>query len=289
MELLLSTGSVSTLGPAEVFSVAREAGFDGLEYVVDNRHAGLHPTELRALAEAAGLPIRSVHAPYHRVQGWGDQVESLRRSVELARAFAAHAVTFHPPQRIMQDVDFARWIAEVNDFQGEVGGGDIVVAIENMPKVKVWRGHRVPFATTPYRYQRRKELRALLERHNLRLTLDTTHAAAAGERLDRYFARFEDRVAGIHLSNFAGDPRQEHLPPDQGDLDLAAFLQRVRASGFGGPITLEIQPRRLVGHEEGVAGALREAVNWVRRTLVGRETFRRTPAERQTPAPHPRR
>ena len=267
MKLLLSTGSVSSLPAAQVFTVARAAGFDGLEYVVDNRHSAESPAELQALSEATHLPVLGVHAPYHRVDGWGDQAASLVHSVVLARSLNARSVTFHPPRRVIEHVEIARWIANTGDFQDQVGGGDVVVAVENMPRVKVWRGHRVPFATTPFRYQRPDELRGLLDSHNLALTLDTTHVAAAGEDLPRYFTRFKDRVALVHLSNFDRSRHLEHLPPDSGDLDLDRFLRMLLAAGYDGAITLEIMPRRLLAHPKGLEAALAETVTWVRRRL----------------------
>jgi len=272
MDLLLSTGSTHGLITLrKTFKLAAHTGFDGVEYIV-NRYS--QPRQLEALHEAAeetGLSVRSVHAPFEHVDGWDDRAAALGSTVELARSLGADSVTFHPPQRTMEDVTFLRWISEVTDFQREVGGGDVLVTMENMPKSRSWRGIKVPFSTTPYRFQDRDEMWELMEGHNLYMTFDTTHYGAAGESLGGCFSQFRDRVGLIHLSNFRRRDFQEHLPVHSGDLDLAAFLHLVKRMGYEGAVSLEIKPKALEDHEGGPEGALSEYVEWIRRTLADKE------------------
>jgi sugar phosphate isomerase/epimerase len=268
MKLLLSSGSVYMLSLQELFPAARTAGFDGLEYVVDRRHKPQHRHELSELADASGLPVLNVHAPYLLLDGWGDEIESIKRSVDLSAEVGAGSITFHPPHRTVEDVDFARWISETDDFQRDVGGGQVHVTMENMPKVKVWRGLRVPFATSQFRYQKRDEFWEVLERHNLGMTLDTTHVGTTGDNLGAYHAQFRDRIAVVHLSNFRSSDFQEHMPLTEGDLDLAAFLRRLVATNFDGKLTLEVRPRFVAEHPGGIPGALRESVEWMRTHLI---------------------
>ena len=268
MKILLSSGSVYMLELEELFAEAKAAGFDGLEYVVDRRHKPQHRHQLEELADATDLPIMNIHAPYHAVDGWGDEIERVKRSVALSAEVGAHSVTFHPPQRIVEHVDFARWISETPDFQADVGEGVVQVTMENMPKLKVWRGIRVPFATSPFRYQKRDEFWEVLEHHNLGMTLDTTHVGTTGENLGAYFAQFRDRISVVHLSNFRSRDFQEHMPLTEGDLDLAGFMHRLVASGFDGRLTLEVRPRFVVEHPGGVRGALTESLAWIRAQLA---------------------
>lgn len=273
MELLLSTGSTHGLVTLrETFKLAVRTGFDGVEYIV-NRYS--QPRQLESLhraAEDTGLSVKSVHAPFEHVDGWEDRITALENTVELARSLGAGAVTFHPPQRTMEDVTFLRWISEVADFQREVGGGDVLITMENMPKSRSWRGIKVPFSTTPYRFQDRDEMWELMESHNLYMTFDTTHYGAAGESLGGCFSQFRDRVGLIHLSNFRRQDFQEHLPVHSGDLDLAAFLRLVKRMGFDRAISVEIRPNSLEEHEDGPEGALAEHVEWIQRTMTGEKS-----------------
>jgi sugar phosphate isomerase/epimerase len=281
MELILSTGSIRGVTPARLFAIAQTVGFEGLEYVVAPDHTAANVNEIKILADDTGLRVLNVHAPYMPVPGWGDQIDSLRLTVELAVHLGARSVTFHPPQRVMQDVDFARWISSIEDFQRDVGGGEVVVTMENMPKVRSWRGFRVPFTTSPFRYQDRDELWELLERHNLFMTFDTTHYGTTGESLGGTFAQFRERVKTIHLSNFRSRDFEEHTPLDDGDLDLAGFLRRVESSRYDGLITLEVRPQAFEQDPDGPKQALQRNVKWFRDVLG---SLRRDPHPEVRPA-----
>jgi len=272
MDLILSTGSLRGHTPTRLFAVAEAAGFEGLEYVVDPGHTPERERDITSLIAETGLRVRNVHAPYAPVPGWGDQVQSLLRSVDLAGRLGARSVTFHPPQRVMEDVAFARWISEVDDFQRDVGQGAVLVSMENMPKVRSWRGFKVPFTTSPFRYQNRDELWELLEQHNLHMTFDTTHYGTTGESLGATFAQFRDRVRTIHLSNFRSRDFEEHTRLDDGDLDLRGFLQRVESSAFDGLMTLELRPQVLEEDPAGPREVLEKSVEWIRKALASLQT-----------------
>ena len=267
MELILSTGSVRGHTPIRLFADAEAAGFDGLEYVVDPAHTTGREREMASLVAETGLRIRNVHAPYAQVPGWGGPVQSLLRAVDLSARLGAGSVTFHPPQRVIEDVAFARWISGVDDFQRDVGGGTVLVSIENMPKVRSWRGFKVPFATSPFRYQKRDELWELLERHNLYMTFDTTHYGTTGESLGATFSQFRGRVRTIHLSNFRSRDFEEHTRLDDGDLDLHGFLRRVESSAFDGLMTLELRPQVLEEDPAGARAVLETSVQWIRKAV----------------------
>jgi len=263
VELIVSSGCAYVLGLEDQFKVAAEAGFDGFEYLVNREHVPETTAKLIELSRHYEIPIRNVHAPFQPVPGWDGPVTSLLSTVNVARAIEARSVTFHPPERAVDGVTFNRWMVGIDDFQKTVGGGDVMITVENMPRSKSWRGIKVPFATAPYRYQERDELWELLEEQNLFMTFDTTHFGTAGENLVAAYAQFRDRVRTIHLSNFSKKEFQEHLPFDQGDLDLADFIDRALGMGFSGLLTLEVFPEFLQTHEGGITGALKDFVRWV--------------------------
>ncbi|GAB4244582.1 MAG: sugar phosphate isomerase/epimerase [Thermoleophilia bacterium] len=269
MELVLSNGSAYILSLEEQFALAKEAGFTGLEYVVNENHVPGTASRLATLIEKHDLPIRNIHAPFQQVEGWNGPVSSLLATVSLARKLGAQSITFHPPHRAMEDVTFHRWMVDIDDFQEEIGGGDVLVTVENMPRVKSWRGVRVPFTTAPYRYQERDELYELLEERNLYLTFDTSHFATAGENLSACYSLFRDRVKNIHLSNFSQNDFQEHLPFDRGDLDLEDFLRRSFKMGFDGQLTLEVFPEFLQEHPDGMLGSLCDYMSWLEKLTGG--------------------
>jgi sugar phosphate isomerase/epimerase len=263
MEVILSSGSVHTLPVEQQFELAKEAGFQGMELVINRHFRPATVSRLAQLSDAFEVPIRNLHSPFEPVPGWGTQPETIMRTADVGRALGAASITFHPPQRAMEDVLFQRWLGEVQDFQAEVGKGEIAITVENMPRMRVWRGMKVPFATTPYRYQNRDELWELLEERNLFMTFDTTHFGTTKESLPAAFAQFRDRVKVVHLSNFRNRDFQEHLPADQGDLELAPFVRRLHNLGYQGLLTLEVFPAFIECHPKGFSGALHDFMRWL--------------------------
>jgi len=276
--LALSTGSLYTYGLDRVFGLAKEAGFDGIEVLVDGRWDTRQADYLRHLVERHGLPVVSLHSPFHliRVPGWEqDPLWRLKRTVELAEALGARVVVAHPPSgwlRISLRVTgasntrdfwvglplswfvgrpYARWLYdELESFQT---GTEVTVTVENMPRRRIG-----PLGFDLYQMTRLESLERF--RH---LTLDTTHLATHGIDILQTYERLAGRVAHVHLSNYNG---REHRLLQDGHLPLADFLRRLGQDSYRGIVTLELQPDVLGDGDEGrVFANLQVAVDFCRR------------------------
>lgn len=283
--LALSTGSLYTYGLDRVFGLAKEAGFDGIEVLVDGRWDTRQADYLKHLMDRHALPVVSLHSPFHliRVPGWEqDPLWRLRRTVELAEALGARVVVAHPPLgwlrislRVMGASNtrgfwvglplswfvgrsYARWLCdELEDFQRKT---EVTVAVENMPRR--WIG---PLGFDLYQMTRLETLERF--RH---LALDTTHLATHGLDIVQTYERLADRVAHVHLSNYNG---REHRLVQDGHLPLADFLRRLNQDGYEGIVTLELQPDVLGdGSVDQVSANLQLAVDFHRRYFV-RQSF----------------
>jgi sugar phosphate isomerase/epimerase len=279
--LALSTGSLYTYGLDRVFGLAKEAGFDGIEVLVDGRWDTRQADYLRHLMTRYGLPVVSLHSPFHLipVPGWEqDPGWRLKRTVELAEALGARVVVAHPPRGWLgvslrvtgasNKRDFwvglplswfvgrpyARWLCdELETFQK---GTEVTVAVENMPCRRIG-----PLAFSLYQMTGLESLERF--RH---LALDTTHLATHGLDIIRTYERLAGRVAHVHLSNYNG---REHRLPQDGHLPLADFLCRLRRDGYEGIITLELQPDALEdGDENQVSTNLKMVVDFFQRSFV---------------------
>jgi sugar phosphate isomerase/epimerase len=281
--LALSTGSLYTYGLDRVFGLAKEAGLDGIEVLVDGRWDTRQADYLKHLMDGHGLPVVSLHSPFHliRVPGWEqDPVWRLKRTVELAEILGARVVVVHPPLgwlRISLRVtgasnergfwvglplprfvgrSHARWLCdELESFQRRT---EVTIAVENMPRRQIG-----PLGFDLYQMTRLETLKRF--RH---LTLDTTHLATHGMDIIQTYERLAGRVVHIHLSNYNG---REHRLPRDGYLPLADFLRRLAQDGYKGIVTLELQPEVLAaGDDKQVLANLRAAVDFHRR-YFGRE------------------
>jgi sugar phosphate isomerase/epimerase len=276
--IALSTGSLHTYGLARVFDLAARAGFDAIELMVDHRWDSRHPRYLRKLSDDSGLPIRVVHNPFVAyVPGWPDDpVGRLYKSAALARALGSTVVVAHLPLRIrVARLQFYGWQArpllfplpipastgydrflaeELPDFEESQS---VRVGVENMPAKRfLGRTVNISRSNTP-------DALATLPH----LTLDTTHVGTWGLDLLSVYERLRERIIHVHLSNYNG---AEHQRLEEGHLPLPQLLARLSRDGYGGAVTVELNPISLGAEDETqVLARLRREADVCRRYMEG--------------------
>lgn len=266
--IILSTGSLYTYGTGRVFELAAEAGFDGIEVLIDERPDTYHVDYLRRLSSANELPIMALHSPFHIVDAWPQgQLNYLQATVDIARALGVPAVVMHLPFR-MSDMT-VRWQGLFNGrlrlffpwsrrspfyhflLDGRLekleAASGVTIAIENMPRRDVfglpvplyWFNHPDALARFPH------------------LTFDTTHVGTWGWDLLAVYEQLKTRIAHVHLSNFDG--KEHRLPPD-GRLPLDRLLRRMAKDHFQGTISVECGPDAFYAADEARCKALLQRV-----------------------------
>lgn len=244
----LSTASVYPESTATAFEFAARLGYDGVEVMVNPDPLSQDVAALRRLSEYHGLPVVSIHAPCllitQRVWGtepWG----KLERSADAARALGAGVVVVHPPFRWQRDYarDFVDGIARL---QHETGIG---FAVENMYP---WRaGGQQLEAYVPGWDPR--------EQPYDQVTLDLSHAAAAGTDGLELARDLGPRLTHLHLTDGSGSSKDEHLVPGRGNQPCGDVLELLAGTGFGGWVVVEINTRRAASRsnrETDLAAAL---------------------------------
>ena len=199
MKLLFSTGCLYYLPIEDVFTIARDAGFEGCDLVIDGRFAD-DRYAARVLKCLHILPVCSVHAPYAKMSSWGGPAEVLSRTFAIARQAGAKVVNFHPPSWYSMEMQFVRWFRKVEDFQKEAAFPDCGLAVENMPLL----GKRLMLA--PYVLNAYEDLIDFGMEKNLYFTFDITHAATFGADVTAAFITFlrTSRLKNVHVSDFGG-------------------------------------------------------------------------------------
>jgi sugar phosphate isomerase/epimerase len=265
--IALSTGSLYSYGLNRAFDLAARAGFDGVEVLVDQRWDTRQPDYLGSLQRLHGMPIVSLHSPFVAgVQGWEhDQLNRLKRTVELAALVGARHVVVHLPFRYAyvwinstsllnraialplparnQDGDYRQYLLhDLERCQRETG---VTVVVENLPCRRLG-----PFTYNGYQMNTIAQWGLLPN-----LNLDTTHLATWQLDILAIYEQVKSKVRHVHLSNYNGN---EHRLLWDGVLPLAVFLQRLRADGFSGILCVELDPEPLQAGDE--ASALRNLV-----------------------------
>lgn len=257
--VILSTGSLYHFDIDTVMTLAAEAGFAGLELLVDGRRETYHPAHLEKLMAHHHLPILAVHSPFATFPPpWPhDPVSRIQQSVRLAKALGAQTVVVHPPIRWVRvrglvqapqrtwklslplpwagPGHLGRWLQqELPAFQAQT---QVKIAVENMPRR--WVG---PWQLEPYHFNNASELNQFPY-----LTLDTTHVGTWREDLLHFYRQVKARVAHVHLSNYNG---REHQLLHNGRLPLAALLAELAHDNFDGLVSLELGPISLQADDE---------------------------------------
>ena len=112
MRFSLSSGTLFTFPLPKAFEMAKAAGFDGLELIINQEFQRVNSRAL--IRELAAIhPIHSIHAPFMILDGWGGPVEMLQRSVDLADEAGVGLVNFHPPSWLGFELRYWRWLYKI--------------------------------------------------------------------------------------------------------------------------------------------------------------------------------
>jgi sugar phosphate isomerase/epimerase len=273
MRFILSTGSLWSYSIERVFGFAAEAGFDGLELLVDMRWETRQASRLQKLMDRSQLPILAVHSPFMpNIPGWpNSQPERIRCSVDLAAELGAGVVIHHLPGRMgtvwvqmpgrffpipfprNHDADYRRWLEkDYFEFQATT---PVKLCIENMPAYERF-GHR-------WNLWRWNTVEQMAQFPNQ--TMDTTHLGTWGMEPVDIYPQLNGRVGHIHLSNYDG---REHIRPELGRLRLDKLLAHLSKAQYNGVVSLELQPDDLGAGQpdEAIIGRLATSLthcrNW---------------------------
>ncbi|HIJ80658.1 MAG TPA: sugar phosphate isomerase/epimerase [Desulfuromonadales bacterium] len=257
MIISLSTGSLFTLPLKRAVELASEAGYDGVELIINQDFQKVNAGRLvRSLQET--VTIHSIHAPFMPLDGWGGPVDSLKMSIELAAECDIPLVNFHPPSWMGFEVAFWRWLYSIHDFQKELGmGGKVTVTIENMPWIGSWK-------INPHVLSNTQRMVDFIREHNLFMTFDCTHMGSGKTSfINDFFLCYESgRIRNIHFSDYGHG--REHLLPGHGILPLIRFLNHLRSTDYQSTVTLELDPREFPKGEHNILASLKEILAFLR-------------------------
>jgi sugar phosphate isomerase/epimerase len=269
LKFSLSTGTLYAYPLAWVFRWARQAGFDGVELVVNPEAILRGGQEIQYLAKAEGVEIVSLHPTVVPLRGWRERRDGIGPTIRLAQETGADLVVMHTPRS--ESLDEGEGLAfrqRVETWQSRLAGSSLRLAVENKA---IRADHERDYALTPL-----DRLRAFADRTDLSLVLDTAHAGTAGEDILEARRVFGSRLCNVHLSDLGGRLPLSGLPvvhrflgehrfPGDGILPLAALLADLKRSAYTGPVTLEISPWAAHGWwPPAVRRRLAQAMAWLK-------------------------
>jgi sugar phosphate isomerase/epimerase len=228
MPVVFSTGSLYPFGLERVFAWAAEAGFDGVEVMMDDRWDTHQDAFLRSLVERHGIPIVALHPPLRRGAWNLGPEETLIRSARLAQRIGAEVVVAHPPP---PGRPLEKWRAGTLERAREHG---VSAAVENMPRNE--RSGIFGIGRSRNCYLPEDLLRVG------EVTLDTSHVGASKVDLMHAYSVLSGQLRHVHLSDSDLTGGDQHRLPGKGRLPLKPFLAALARDGYPGAVSLELKP-----------------------------------------------
>lgn len=259
-DIQCSTGPFWAFSLEAAMDAVAEAGFRAIELMV-TRDPRTHAPEIPLeLAEARGLRIASVHAPFLAITKnvWGmDPIGKIERGAEMCRALGATSMVVHPPY--LWERGYANWVREeAEGFSARTG---VTVALETMyPKWVAGRRARAYMWLDP----------AALVRAAPHVAMDTSHLSVARHDILDAYTIMAEKLVHIHLSNNAGDGRDGHLELEQGILPIDRFLAELSRTNYACSVSLELSVRRYLQRPRELVEMLERNRKHVEKSLAGK-------------------
>ena len=246
-----NTNGLTSHRLADALSFLADTGYAGVALTLDVHHldpfaddAFAHAERVRSRCDALGLGVvvetgarflldpRVKHEPTlvnPATEGRARRLAYLRRACDLAELLQAEAVSFWagvPQPGVDRDEAWSWLVDGVRALVDTHGGRSYALAVEPEPGMLVedaddWAAlaGQVP---------------------GLTLALDTGHCVVSG----RYAPEEAVTAFGPHLGAVAVEGMRrgvhDHLPLDEGDVDLPAVLAALRAAGYDRLVSLEL-------------------------------------------------
>jgi len=237
-----SIATVSISGAlTEKLHACAAAGFDGVEIFEPDVIASDHsPEELRGLAQRLGLSL-DLYQPLRDIEG----VDEATFSENLRRA----AATFKTAQRLGIDtILVCSNVATATRDSDEVSAGQL----RRLGDLAQSYGIRVAFEALAWGrfiddYRRSWRVVELADHPSVGLCLDSFHVLSRGHDPAAIEDIPGDKIFYLQLADapalsmdVLSWSRHHRLFPGEGSFDLATFVSHVLATGFDGPLSLEV-------------------------------------------------
>ncbi len=233
MKLLGRTQMLSQYPLLESLEVIKRLGFDGVEICVERQDWSLHPLSTfpeKGVRERVGDLNLSPHSfSLHQDYIHDDALfEMTKEAIAMTPELGTRLFVFGGARRQSGDEDeWSRMVERTCALVAVAETHDVVLAKEFEPGFVV--------GTT-------QELLRLFDQipsPNLAANVDLGHVFLCDPEPFQAIHQLGDKIVHCHISNMPSG-KHDHLVPQEGDMDLKAYLQALAAAGFDGGLALDL-------------------------------------------------
>ena len=264
----LGPGAIGIRGQSlkENLSLAKRAGFEGLDFSIQeaaNLAADKGASAVEALFEEKGIQYGAWALPFDwRGDAWRDDVAALPKYAELAAELGANRCsTWCPPTSTERafDENFAWHVERFGAIAEVLKSCGIRFGIEFIGPQTLRPADQHDFI---YNMEGMLEMASAIGTGNVGLLLDAWHLYTSGgavEDLDKISnadivnVHVNDAPQGLTMATYNDHDRR--LPTETGVLPLEAFMKKLIALGYDGPVMPEPFSKRLNEIEDPLEAA----------------------------------
>lgn len=233
MKLLGRTQMLSQYPLLESLEVIKGLGFDGAEICVERKDWSLHPLSTfpvqKVRERAADLNLNPYSFSLHQDYIHDDALfEMTKEAIAMTPALGTGLFVFGGARKQSGDEDeWSRMVERTRALVAVAEVHDVVLAKEFEPDFIV--------GTT-------RELLRLFDQipsPNLAANVDLGHVFLCDPDPLQALRRLGNKIVHCHISNMPAD-EHDHLVPQEGDMDLRAYLRTLAELGFDGGMALDL-------------------------------------------------
>ena len=233
MQILGRTQPLAKYPVLRALEVIKALGFDGVEICLENEDMApgtLTPEIIVAVRkQVAELGLKPFSISYHVDYLYSDADFELSKTViQMTPEFGTNLFVFSGPAKRTGDAaEFARMVERTRELAEMAERSGVIMAEEFEPNFVV--------GTTAQLLQLFSEVSSPA----LAANMDLGHVFLCDPDPVAAILDVGDRIVHCHIEGMAAGVH-DHLLPQEGDMDLKAYLEALNSAGYDGPLSLDL-------------------------------------------------
>lgn len=233
MNILGRTQMLPEYSLLDSLDVIKRLGFDGVEICVERKNWSNHDVDALDMAaireRVAALGLAPHSFSYHQNYIYDDEVFALaKKCIRLTPSFGTNIFIFGGTRK--RTADEAEWRLMIDRTRELVAIAEecgVVMANEFEPNFVI--------GTTADLLRLFNDIPS----GNLAANLDLGHVFLCDPDPLDAIRQLGRKIVHCHISNMPAG-KHDHLPPQEGDMDLPAYLRALKSVGFDGGLALDL-------------------------------------------------
>ncbi|MDD2537662.1 MAG: sugar phosphate isomerase/epimerase [Candidatus Absconditabacteria bacterium] len=234
--LLLSTDTLPNYGLDMIFSIAKDAGYDGLDLAIWKGFDAWNEDYVQELSFKHNLPVYVIQTSNKLNQ------KEMDKALDLCAATGADTICINAPK--ITEFKVYDFISD-NLAAYQKDNPDICFTILNPQDSKL-----LALPIPEYRFS---NITDIVKKYSAYVGLDITNMDMDSFE-EEFVRKLEDYAPYVSVLYFSDKSKKgvQHLVPGDGDLNLVNFLKKLKKSGYARPVSikLDFKPQELANREK---------------------------------------